>query len=79
MSTEESKHITYEAREEVKREEGVDYKPMGTPIEKEEVEQEKGHYDEDDFYILDDGGFYDPWGYKFDNDGYDEYEGYYDD
>jgi len=53
---------------------------MGTPITKEEVEaHEKGNYDEDGFFILEDGGFYDPWGYYFNPNGEDEFGGYYND
>jgi hypothetical protein len=29
--------------------------------------------------VLEDGSFYDPWGYHFDADGYDAFVGYYDD
>lgn len=79
MSAEESKHTTHHAREEVKHQEGVQYMPMGESTSKETFEQEEGHYDNDGFYILNNGGFYDPWGYHFDKDGYDEYGGYYDD
>lgn len=51
---------------------------MGQAVEREEIEKLKGEYDKDEFYILEDGSFYDPWGYKFDPEGYDEYGGYYD-
>jgi len=33
---------------------------------KEEIESRDGKYDEDDFYILEQGGFFDPEGYYFD-------------
>jgi len=75
----EGRHTTHQAKEEVKHQEGVDYKPMGTAYTKEEIEKNEGTYDEDGFYNLKDGGFYDPYGYKFDKDGYDEFGGYYDD
>ncbi len=56
---------------------------MGTPYEKQDIEQLKGDYDEDGFYILEDKSFFDPWGYRFNihEDGYcyDEFGGYYDD
>jgi hypothetical protein len=38
----------------------------------------EGKFDEDDFYILKDGDFYDPLGYYFDKDGFDENGGRYD-
>lgn len=45
--------------------------------EREEIEQLKGEYDADGFYVLEDGSFYDPNGYYFDHEGYDEFGGYY--
>jgi hypothetical protein len=39
----------------------------------------KGYYDKYGFFILEDGSFYDPYGYYFDAEGYDEYGGFYDD
>lgn len=60
-------------------------RPMGVPYTLEEIEKIKGHLDEDEFYITDDGKtYFDPWGYRFDideSDGhfYDEFGGYYDD
>lgn len=45
---------------------------------KEEKESFPGKYDEDGFYILTEGGFFDPEGYKFDKKGYDEIGGFYD-
>ena len=44
---------------------------------KEEIESRDGKYDEDDFYILEQGGFFDPEGYYFDKQGYDGIGGYY--
>jgi hypothetical protein len=57
---------------------------MGKPFERKEIEEKhEGSYDDDGFYILEDGSFFDPWGYKFSmaEDGYcyDEFGGYYDD
>jgi len=40
-------------------------------LSKEQIEQLPGKYDEDGFYLLDEGGFYDPCGVHFDKDGYD--------
>lgn len=47
-------------------------------LSKEEVEKHEGQYDQDGFYILKDGGFFDPNGYQFDKDGYDCLGGFYD-
>ena len=44
----------------------------------EEIEKEEGQYDKDDFYLLKDGGYYDPLGYFFDKDGFDGVGGTYD-
>ena len=56
---------------------------MGIPYSLEEIlklkEENNGYYDDDGFCIMENGEFFDPWGYKFDPDGYDEYGGYYDD
>jgi len=48
---------------------------------KEEIEKLNlnGAFDEDGFYILKDGDFYDPLGYYFDKHGFDEHGGRYDD
>jgi hypothetical protein len=47
-------------------------RPMGKPFPRDEIEKLKGYYDSDGFYILEeDGSFFDPWGYKFDSEGYD--------
>ena len=43
-----------------------------------EAKHPSGKYDEDDFYLLEDGSFYDPLGYFFDQDGFDEVFGFYD-
>lgn len=51
---------------------------MGVALSREEIEAQKGDYDEDGFYVLEDESFYDPWGYWFDSHGYDEFGGYYD-
>ena len=45
---------------------------------KEDIEKQKGKYDEDGFYILEDGGFYDPNGYYFDKKGVNANGGIYD-
>ena len=62
-----------------KREENIEYKPMGKPLTRAEIEAKEGQYDEDGFYNLPDKSFYDPAGYYFNKDGYDEFGGYYDD
>lgn len=41
-------------------------------------EEHPGKYDEDGFYILEEGGFYDPLGVRFGADGLDEHGGRYD-
>ena len=50
-------------------------------LTKEEIQKlsPDGTFDEDGFYILKDGDFYDPLGYYFDKDGFDETGGRYDD
>ena len=50
-------------------------------MSREEIEKLglEGKFDEDGFYILADGDFYDPLGYYFDKQGYDETGGHYDD
>lgn len=45
----------------------------------EEIKAKQGKFDEDNFYILPDGDFYDNEGYYFDVEGFDELGGYYDD
>lgn len=44
---------------------------------KEEIESKGGKYDDDGFYILPDGAFFDPEGFLFTN-GFDDIGGYYD-
>lgn len=51
---------------------------MGKPLTRAEIEAKEGKYDEDGFYNLPDKSFYDPAGYFFNKDGYDEFGGYYD-
>ena len=50
---------------------------MGEAVAREEYEKQKGKYDEDGFYVLENGSFYDPNGYYFDEEGYDIFGGYY--
>lgn len=45
---------------------------------KEEIQGHEGKYDEDGFYILPGGDFFDPEGFYFDKQGYDGIGGYYD-
>lgn len=52
---------------------------MGEVVPRDDINDKKGVYDAEGFYILEDGSFYDTWGYYFDAEGYDEYGGYYDD
>lgn len=56
------------------------YQPMGKKLTKEEMKQlvdkNEGKFDDDGFYILPDGSFYDKQGYIFDAEGYDEHGGY---
>lgn len=74
------KTIPRQSSEQEEKKHSKEEKPMGKPYSKEEIEQMKGYYDEDGFYILEeDASFFDPWGYKFDPMGYDEFGGYYDD
>lgn len=47
-------------------------------LDKEEIEKLGGHYDKDGFYLLDEGGFYDPEGYHYDENGIDAIGGFYD-
>jgi hypothetical protein len=46
---------------------------------KEEFEKLPGKYDNDNFYILEDGGFYDEQGYFFNKWGFDAEGGHYND
>lgn len=47
-------------------------------LTKKEIEKLDGKYDDDDFYNLKGGGFYDTQGVYFDKDGFDEVGGFYD-
>ena len=47
-------------------------------LTKEEIEKLVGHYDEDGFYILETGGFYDTQGFHYDKNGVDAIGGFYD-
>ena len=47
-------------------------------LSKAEITAKEGHFDEDGFFILKDGSFYDPHGYYFDCDGLDAAGGSYD-
>lgn len=49
------------------------------PVSKEVIVKKKGSYDQDNFYILEDESFYDPFGFYFNQEGRDEAGGYYDD
>ena len=58
---------------------------MGKPLSWKEIQEKyKGYIDDDGFYVLEDengnpkGSFFDIYGYYFDEDGYDEFGGYYD-
>lgn len=46
---------------------------------KEEILKQEGKYNEFGFYYLAAGGFYDPFGFKFDQQGLDAVGGYYED
>lgn len=46
-------------------------------LSKEEIENMPGHYDEDGFYLLEEGGFYDPAGFHYDKNGIDAVGGFY--
>ena len=47
-------------------------------LELEEIMNLDGDFDDEGFYQLKEGGFYDNQGYYFDKDGYDAEGGYYD-
>jgi len=49
-----------------------------TKTSREQIEKLKGHFDNDGFYILDKGGFYDPEGFHYDENGVDAIGGFYD-
>ena len=44
----------------------------------QEIENNDGKYDDDGYYILPDGDYFDAEGYYYYVDGYDELGGYYD-
>lgn len=48
-------------------------------LTKQEIEKLAGKYDEDGFYLLKDGGYYDPLGWYFDAKGLDAEGGRYSD
>lgn len=53
---------------------------MGKKYTVEEIEEiGGGTFDYYGFYNLEEGGFFDPDGYRFNKEGYDEFGGYYDD
>ena len=43
----------------------------------EEIKKLAGHFDDDGFYLLDEGGFYDPAGFHYDKNGVDAVGGFY--
>ena len=47
-------------------------------LSQEEIKEFAGHFDADGFYILDEGGFYDPAGFHYDASGVDAIGGFYD-
>lgn len=47
-------------------------------LDSEQIQKLSGDYDEDGFYILEEGGFYDPDGFYFDRNGVDANGGFYD-
>lgn len=57
----------------------VDALAFKNKLTKTEIEKLDGQYDDDGFYLLKAGGFYDPCGQYFNKDGYDEDGGRYDD
>ena len=52
--------------------------PKLIKMSKEEIEKLTGQYDKDSFYLLDAGGFYDPEGFHYDENGIDAIGGFYD-
>lgn len=42
------------------------------------IEAMKGKYDNDGFYLLEEGGFFDDHGYFFDKSGFNDIGGFYD-
>ena len=53
-------------------------KPRLVKLSLEEIKQKPGHFDKDGFYLLDEGGFFDPEGFHYDKDGVDAVGGFYD-
>jgi len=51
---------------------------MPKEFTKQEIESYEGKYDEDGFYILPKGDFFDPEGFYFNESGFDGIGGYYD-
>lgn len=49
-----------------------------TKLSNKEIEKLPGSYDNDGFYLLDEGGFYDPEGFYYDKNGIDAIGGFYD-
>jgi hypothetical protein len=49
----EEKHQTHEGKTNKAYDENAEYKPMGEAVSKEEIEKLPGHFDDDNFYILD--------------------------
>jgi hypothetical protein len=43
-----------------------------------EIQELKGYYDDDGFYLLDEGGFFDPEGFYYDKNGINAFGGFYD-
>ena len=46
-------------------------------LSKDEIEKFEGEYDQDGFFKLKSGGFYDPLGYHYNKDGFDCVGGFY--
>ena len=44
----------------------------------QEIQKLPGHFDDDGFYLLDEGGFYDTHGFHYDKNGVDAIGGFYD-
>lgn len=53
-------------------------KQMLARLSREDILKLPGHFDEDGFYLLDEGGFYDVEGYYYDENGIDAVGGFYD-
>lgn len=52
--------------------------PPPKKYSKEEIESKNGKFDQDGFYMLSGGDFFDPEGYYFNKLGFDEFGGFYD-